>query len=173
MYLSAVLTAVTLSVCLASCGDDEDGGGGSGSSTVIVDGKQYTMNYGWWEVRGKRLMLEFSNVNVYGPEHSINRYQELTLDISNWQHSDVQPGTYTAAMEFDAQIYDSSKDELTEHETDVAGNVEVTIAKDGDNYIVTVPETNVRLYDFNDKVTGTVPFSFKYVGKLSVSPERQ
>lgn len=179
-YLLTALLVAMVSFGLTACGDDDDddngggGSGGSGNAALIINGKSYALSHAWYKVGHKTLYLAFANMDVYGFrwEGSKNdiQYQFLDFTISNYEGSDVQEGKYTASMEFEDLIVNYSKQSRM-CQTDVAGKVEVNITKDGNNYIITVPETNVNLYDDEtDEIIGTTPFSFLYTGKLAIKP---
>jgi hypothetical protein len=178
VYLFTALLVTMMSFGLTACGDDEDdGGSGGGNAAAVVDGKSYNLSHGWWDVYGdgnyKHLYLEFANVDIYNIKSPNGRVEELSLEfIGHYQYSDVQPGKYQAEMSFVDWEFQGKYDD-TEIQTCLKGNVEVDIAKDGDKFTVTIPETTVDVLndERSHKVIGTAPFSFKYTGRLAASPD--
>lgn len=173
--LTALLVAM-MSIGLSSCNKDDDED--SSSKATVIDGKAYTTNYAWWFIQGsgknKMLSLEFSNTDIYNVTMPPSRVYVLTLNIDNWEYSDIKSGTYTGVIEFWDMTIDASSN-TTQYLNCLSGKVNVTITKDGDNYSISIPETTVNRHPNEanepggrDKVIGTVPFSFNYTGKISV-----
>ncbi|MBR6121333.1 MAG: hypothetical protein IKQ05_02950 [Prevotella sp.] len=177
-YLLTTLLVAMMSFGLTACGDDDDddSGSGGGNAAAVVDGKSYGLNHAWWDVyrdgKYKHLYLEFSNVDIYKMSMPKGGVQLLTLNFGNYQYTDVQPGTYQAEMSFVEGEYGEYVSGTIQ--TCLRGkNVEVNVVKDGDNFTVIIPETTVNVLEDEEskKVIGTAPFSFKYIGKLAVSPD--
>ena len=75
-----------------------------------------------------------------------------------------EPGTYNTTIEF--YSFTPTTSEASFAPTG-GGRVRVTIAKSGDKYTITIPETNINYYPNGDGKNGTsVPFSFSWTGTL-------
>ena len=157
-------------VCVgfAACGDDDDNGGGSGAGSMKFNGKSYNLAYGFWQPESsssgsKYTSFEFANFDLTtkNPSAIPARADMMYFNISGI--SSPEPGTYDTSIE----IYSFSTREEGVNYPGGGGKVKVTIAKSGDKYTFTIPETTVYYYENGSKASPTTaPFSFSWTGKL-------
>lgn len=164
MFMMVVACGIITS-CSNEDGDAADaagGAGGAGDKSAVVNGKVSKLNYGFWETHDGEVSLYFSNVDMLNMSSLPKKVEMLTMNIEG-RATSIQTGTHRADIEYwsvnpETNTYNASAD---------GNNVDVTIAKNGSEYTITIPETTVRYYEGEDKHNyKTVPFTFSYTGRL-------
>ncbi len=166
--LNWMTIALMAFVCVgfAACGgdDDDDDRGGSGGGTAKVNGQTYNFVNGYWDAGSNNTTFEFANCDITSknPASYPSRIDMLCFTIRGI--TSPQPGTYETTIE----LYSFAPTADREiHYPGGGGRVSVTIAKSGDKYTFTIPETNVNYYSNGDGKNGiSVPFSFSWTGTL-------
>jgi len=168
-YLSILVMGLAGAI-LVSCGDDEDeieSGGSSSSSgsasAVIVDGVTTAMSYGFYDTQESGFLnMEFSNVNIKDPSGSMPAKMDVVTLTMRHDAKEIQEGNYKAGME-----YWSMSPQSGSYYATGSGEVSVTIKKNGTNYSVTIPETEINLYqEGNESKVKKSKFKFNYNGNL-------
>lgn len=153
--------------CMAtSCSNDNEDNGSDGSKSAVVDGATTGFAYGFYDTEDEGyLNMEFSNVNLANQASVANaqKVDVVTLSMPNGTSKDIQEGTRQALME-----YWSMEPATHTYLNSGLGNVNVTIKKDGANYTVTIPKTEITFYQGADQSKARrAYFSFNYSGSLS------
>ena len=153
-------------VCVgfAACGSDDEGGGSSGGGSTKFNGQSYNLTYGYWDAASSYTSFEFANCDITSknPSSYPSRIDILYFNISGI--TSPEPGTYNATIELYSFAPTASE---SIHYPGGGGRASVTIAKSGDKYTITIPETNINYYPNGDGKNGTsVPFSFSWTGTL-------
>ena len=153
---------------ITSCSNEDDdaggagGAGGAGDKSAVVNGKVSKLNYGFWETHDGEVSLYFSNVDILNTSSLPKKVEMLTMNIEG-RATSIQTGTHRAYIEYNS-LNPASE---TYFNFCAYGNVDVTIAKNGSEYTITIPETTVRYYEGEDRDNyKTVPFTFSYTGRL-------
>ena len=147
---------------ITSCSNEDGDAGGAGDKSAVVNGKVSKLNYGFWETHDGEVSLYFSNVDILNMSSLPKKVEMLTMNIEG-RATSIQTGTHRAYIEYDS-LNPASE---TYFNFCAYGNVDVTIAKNGSEYTITIPETTVRYYEGEDEYNyKTVPFTFSYTGRL-------
>lgn len=146
---------------ITSCSNEDGDAGGAGDKSAVVNGKVSKLNYGFWETHDGEVYLHFSNVDILNMSSLPKKVEMLTMNIEG-RATSIQTGTHRADIE-----YWSVNPETNTYNASADGNVDVTIAKNGSEYTITIPEATVRYYEGEDEYNyKTVPFTFSYTGRL-------
>ena len=164
-WMTIVLMAF---VCagFTACGsddDDNDGCSGGGSKSAKVNGQSYNLAYGFWDTRGNYTCFEFSNVDLRNPSSWPEKIDMLYFNVDGI--TSPQPGTYNGVG---IEIYSFNSKKEGVYYPGASGIVNLTIAKSGNNYTFTIPETTINYYSNGNVDESTrVPFSFSWTGSLT------
>ena len=163
-YLSILMMGVVC--CMTtSCSSDNEDDGSDGSKAVVVDGAATSFAYGFYDLEEPGyLNMEFSNANLANPASvaKTKKIDVVTLTMP-YGEKDLKDGTYQAHME-----YWSMEPATEKYLASGVGIVNVTIKKDGSNYSVTIPKTEITFYpDADETKAKKASFTFNYHGAMT------
>jgi len=164
-YLSILMMGVVC--CMTtSCSSDNEDDGSDGSKAVVVDGAATSFAYGFYDLEDEGyLHMEFSNVNLANRAsvESAKKMDVVALTMQIGDAKDIKEGTFQAGME-----YFSMEPATATYSASGVGIVNVTIKKDGSNYSVTIPKTEITFYpDADEKKAKKASFTFNYHGAMT------
>jgi hypothetical protein len=164
-YFSILLMGVVC--CMAtSCSSDNEDEGSDGSKSAVVDGAATSFAYGFYDTEEEGyLKMEFSNVNLANKVSlaQAKKIDLVTLKIPNEGSRTIPEDTRQALMTYSS--FEPATNTILASGT---GQVNVTIKKNGSNYSVTIPKTEIIFYkDADEKQAKKASFTFNYNGALS------
>ena len=138
--------------------NNDDDNGGSGAGSIKVNGQSYNLTYGFWDAGTSTLNFVFSNYNLANRNPAAVP-SGIGMLIVVEDISSPQPGTYNAALKLSS--FDPTATEIVSDGFGIG--LSLTIAKSGDKYTFTIPETTIYC---SQASSTTAPFSFSWTGTL-------
>ncbi|MBR1548685.1 MAG: hypothetical protein IJ637_08175 [Prevotella sp.] len=165
--LLTVVAVAMLSVMAAACSSDSDDGG-SGSGTLTVQGKNYSLGYGFYvpgDENGDDSIVMFSSINLMSVGRGTDpstRWSYFNIDLKGITKDNVPVGEFTN-VGFEATINQTLDGK--EEGLGFAGYCTVRVSKSGSTYTFDITTTNIT-----DNEGGNVSSaSLHYEGRVTDS----